>query len=195
MADVTDRLAALLVALAHDPTLHGQPLAEQFGSLVDRLQANEITEVQFQELAQSALAGLYTNSYTDGLQEVAGPGAELTNASLDHIEALVREQEPYLADFGAAVVASTGSMDYAQRAQMYEDSAHRAYQTGALAGAIEQGLITEIGWNAEEDDETCDPCQEAAAGSPYGSPDELPGLPGYPFCDGGNNCRCTLSFR
>lgn len=182
MPTIEERVAAL-VASPFQP--EGRTTEDRLASLVAALQTARITEDVFARAFRAELATSSLRAYAQGAARV-----RLTPGDVGAVERLVQANVPNIASFTADIAAGREPIPTTQRVSMYADSTHKALQTGQLAAAAVAGQ--RVRWVlGEDDDATCEPCQAAADGGPYPA-GALPGLPGWPFCTGGNNCRCEI---
>ncbi|CAB4143890.1 hypothetical protein UFOVP464_7 [uncultured Caudovirales phage] len=182
MATIEERVVAL-VATPFQPD--GRTTKDRLAYLVAALQAARITPDVFEVAFRAELAASSLRAYAQGAASV-----RLTPGDVGAVERLVQANEPNIAAFTADIAAGREPIPTTQRVSMYADSAHQALQTGQLAAAAVAGQ--RVRWVlGEDDDANCEPCQTAADGGPY-LPGALPGLPGWPFCTGGANCRCEI---
>lgn len=164
----------------------GDTLALRLTALVAAMEDGRLDRAAFESAFRAELAGSYLRAYTSSL----GPDHQISSDDITAVSRLVARQVPHIASFATDIGAGTGVMPTAARVDLYSASLHGVAQAGAVTAiALDGGDSYE--WIADEDESTCDPCQQAADGSPY-TADTLPGTPGYPFCDGGNRCRCEI---
>lgn len=182
MATIEERIAALIDSPIR---AEGRTLEERLAYLVAALQAGSIPVDVFARAFRAEIAITNLRAYARGAERV-----RLTPGDVGAVERLVQANEPNIAAFTADIAAGREPIPTAQRVRMYAETGHRATQAGAIAAIVAAGA--RIRWKlGEDDDANCEPCQAAAEGGPY-LPGALPGLPGWPFCDGGSNCRCEL---
>jgi hypothetical protein len=188
-ADYRDKFKALL-----------DQLEARFDELADLVASGEITAADFRYRAERALRSGYTQAYRYGTGSADGSTA-LTDADLAAIATAFAQDNEYLSKFADQIADGyvpvnpedvpnvDGQVLLSDRANMYANSTREMFFRGQVARIAEDD---EIEWVDSGDDSECDPCLEAAAGSPY-TKDTLPGYPGD-ICDGGSRCRCELNY-
>jgi hypothetical protein len=182
MATIEERIVALVASPVNPP---GRTPAARLQYLVDELKAGAIEAPVFERAFSAEVARTHLRAYAQGTGQVV-----LTPGGVGAVERLIQAEAPNIASFTADLSAGREPIPDTQRVSMYANGDHKARQIGQLAAAVVVGQ--RVRWILDEnDDANCEACQSAADGGPY-APGALPGIPGWPFCAGGNNCRCEI---
>ncbi|HEV2036895.1 MAG TPA: hypothetical protein VGU71_22315 [Candidatus Dormibacteraeota bacterium] len=188
-AHYSDRFDALLAYLE-----------SRFSEFADAVAAGDISPQEFRYRAERVLRSGYTQAYRYGVGSVDG-SVSLDDTDVASIVAAFSEDADYLANFARQIEAGyvpvnpedralvEGKMLLSERADLYANSTRELYYRGQVSAIPDDDQIE---WQLG-DTEHCDPCLEAADGSPY-SKDTLPGYPGE-ICDGLSRCGCGLEYQ
>lgn len=175
----------------HKFRLLRQSLADQMAGYAEQLARGRLSASQFRQYMTATIRRAYVQAFTYGSGSVAGR-APLTDMDLVTINRYIADELPYLDHFAQQIRANHYSEAYLlNRTSLYADAIRSLYWAGKVS---RQATTTVIWWHAADDENTCDPCAAADAGSPYQLGD-LPGLPGADICDGLDRCRCFLRFE
>lgn len=174
-----------------------EDLQGRFDELADQVAAGDITAPQFRHRAERALRSGYVQAYRYGAGAQGG-SPTLSDDDVAAIGDAFAEDQAYLETFAQQIAdgyvpveaadraAVEGTVLLSDRANLYANSVREMYFRGIVA-RTDDG--EQVEWQLGDADH-CDPCLEAADGSPYTS-DTLPGYPGE-ICDGGSRCQCEL---
>lgn len=178
---IEEELAALLVGSGRSGT---GPLVDRLGTIVAAFRAGEISRDTFITRFRGELSASYLGQYGSAIPQVKG----VSRDDIRTVARLMDRQLPRIAAFADDIANDREPIPSATRLTLYADSARTAAAAGIVAGALAAGQ--QLRWVSEDDDNTCAPCAEVD-GQVF-TPQNLPGLPGWPYCDGGTRCRCRL---
>lgn len=172
-------------------------------TLAHQVAAGSLTPASFVPAASGVLTDGYSDAYTAGSAHASDdfggdPETDWDDEAADRAD----KQRPFLATFGAAILAGMSTAMIDARSDLYGETLTAPYEEGYVTtGSDTIGPSAVSYWRTQDDPEVCDNC-DILDGEMFDPPDSVPFWPGDGAygddgdgsCLGGGRCRCSIEL-